>query len=158
MQTCSRCPCPLYTNPPNLCYHCSNHASSPPNRYPKCTRCDKHICSEHASDLSVEVKICHTCMVRSGPDQIGLRPNDREEGLYIPAYLRGGSHWQNRLALVPAETHADKSCLICATDIMGGTRVTKLSCTHVFHVDCIVPWFNQSPTCPLCRRTFPEYS
>ncbi|KAF1332783.1 Kazal serine protease inhibitor pbraepi2, partial [Globisporangium splendens] len=31
--------------------------------------------------------------------------------------------------------------------------MVKLPCNHQFHEDCVIDWFNASPTCPLCRRT-----
>ncbi|CAN0862342.1 E3 ubiquitin-protein ligase RING1-like [Linum grandiflorum] len=34
---------------------------------------------------------------------------------------------------------------------MGGGRVIKLECKHIFHQSCLMNWLNTSKTCPLCR-------
>jgi len=40
-------------------------------------------------------------------------------------------------------------CSVCLEPLTGGR---KISCGHVFHVDCIEPWFRIHTTCPLCRK------
>ena len=35
------------------------------------------------------------------------------------------------------------------------TTIT-LQCSHSYHKECIQGWFNQKPTCPLCRRDISE--
>ncbi|CAI5735775.1 unnamed protein product [Hyaloperonospora brassicae] len=54
----------------------------------------------------------------------------------------------------------DHSCCICLREYdckeeAYGTSVdsmVKLPCSHHFHEDCIIHWFNTSTTCPLCRK------
>ena len=46
-------------------------------------------------------------------------------------------------------SHA-RECSVCLDKTSGG-RVKKLSCGHVFHVDCINPWFEKDHRCPYCR-------
>lgn len=31
----------------------------------------------------------------------------------------------------------------------------KLSCVHLFHTDCLVPWLEKHHTCPVCRKELP---
>ncbi|ETI32795.1 hypothetical protein F441_20321 [Phytophthora nicotianae CJ01A1] len=54
----------------------------------------------------------------------------------------------------------DRTCCICLNDydsdveeeeIIEDTMV-KLPCSHQFHEDCVIDWFNTSTTCPLCRK------
>lgn len=48
------------------------------------------------------------------------------------------------------------SCSICLSNYQKKeANVVKLNCGHVFHKDCIIPWFDKNPdslTCPVCRR------
>ena len=30
-------------------------------------------------------------------------------------------------------------------------RVVALPCAHVYHADCLLPWFSRNTTCPMCR-------
>ncbi len=41
-------------------------------------------------------------------------------------------------------------CSICCTTIDKGHYVTK--CGHVYHLECIIPWFMKKTTCPMCRQ------
>jgi len=65
------------------------------------------------------------------------------------------------ILIEPISCATDKSfCSICIDDInIGETVYTSVNintegvCEHVFHLDCIQPWFiNGSATCPLCRQ------
>eukprot|EP00124_Ichthyophonus_hoferi_P003867 Ihof_evm2s370 gene=Ihof_evmTU2s370 len=43
------------------------------------------------------------------------------------------------------------NCSICYDDfVVGGGDLYRLSCGHVYHVDCVTPWLKRSSTCPLC--------
>jgi hypothetical protein len=41
------------------------------------------------------------------------------------------------------------SCPICLSAINSNARA--LTCLHTFHRECIDTWFQQQPTCPICR-------
>ncbi|KAI3852409.1 hypothetical protein MKX03_018889 [Papaver bracteatum] len=45
-------------------------------------------------------------------------------------------------------------CSICILEFEEGESVTGTACDlfHLFHNKCILPWFNMSGICPLCRR------
>ncbi|XP_073280664.1 uncharacterized protein [Primulina huaijiensis] len=43
------------------------------------------------------------------------------------------------------------SCAICLEDFYMGCEGLCMSCSHVFHGDCIKTWFRTSRCCPLCR-------
>jgi hypothetical protein len=43
-----------------------------------------------------------------------------------------------------------ESCGICLEPMTE--HLSKIdSCTHVYHTECISPWYKQSPRCPVCR-------
>ena len=43
-------------------------------------------------------------------------------------------------------------CSICLDDFAANPYMTKLSCSHTFHSDCIMTWFRKgNPACPVCR-------
>ncbi|OQR92323.1 hypothetical protein ACHHYP_03832 [Achlya hypogyna] len=50
-----------------------------------------------------------------------------------------------------APCDAGDACAICMTEFESDESVLKMSCAHSFHEDCIVHWFEQKLTCPLCR-------
>mmetsp|Transcript_155 Transcript_155/g.265 ORF Transcript_155/g.265 Transcript_155/m.265 type:complete len:1124 (-) Transcript_155:150-3521(-) len=63
-------------------------------------------------------------------------------------------------ASAPAATSGSSSsssceCSICLMDIEVGTKCRALPapCGHIFHVECIDQWFQQSSQCPLCKRS-----
>mgnify|MGYP001594795353 CR=1 FL=1 len=43
-------------------------------------------------------------------------------------------------------------CIICHADYKVDENKCVLKCTHQFHYDCIISWFNKSHTCPTCRH------
>ena len=46
-----------------------------------------------------------------------------------------------------------ETCSICLEYYDDKDIITKLQCEHMFHKDCIKPWFNSNnKNCPLCRR------
>lgn len=47
---------------------------------------------------------------------------------------------------------SDKNpCSVCLIDFPVGDAVVETPCFHLFHWDCIEPWFKKTNTCPLCR-------
>lgn len=45
------------------------------------------------------------------------------------------------------------TCAICLSTIGDGERVGKLTCNHVYHVECLKPWLQGGKNvCPMCRR------
>ncbi|CRG95738.1 ERAD-associated E3 ubiquitin-protein ligase HRD1, putative [Plasmodium gallinaceum] len=48
------------------------------------------------------------------------------------------------------------TCIICRDDLKEGSK--KLSCSHIFHVECLKSWFIQQQTCPICRNEIKPYT
>ncbi|KAJ1499748.1 hypothetical protein HMI56_004226 [Coelomomyces lativittatus] len=42
-------------------------------------------------------------------------------------------------------------CAVCQEKFNLNEVVTKLTCDHLFHRECIVPWLKTNATCPTCR-------
>lgn len=47
------------------------------------------------------------------------------------------------------------NCAICCNDIKLGEKAQLIPCGHMFHPNCIKPWFMQHNTCPICRYELP---
>lgn len=47
---------------------------------------------------------------------------------------------------------SDVQCSICLETLLSGAPVTRMPCSHLFHGQCVAPWFKRSSTCPLCRH------
>lgn len=43
-------------------------------------------------------------------------------------------------------------CSVCMENFNLDEEVKKLSCSHLFHGDCISPWLKKRQTCPICRK------
>lgn len=50
------------------------------------------------------------------------------------------------------EEVGDDSCPICLCEFEHGDDMAQLPChaSHLFHYDCILMWFQQATSCPLC--------
>jgi hypothetical protein len=46
----------------------------------------------------------------------------------------------------------DGTCSICLDSLDTGELVSKTSCNHYFHPDCLRPWIISKNSCPLCRE------
>ena len=55
----------------------------------------------------------------------------------------------NRNVVVSQE---QPECTICL-DKIKNTDKKVLSCNHVFHKNCVDTWLQETPNCPLCRRS-----
>ena len=54
--------------------------------------------------------------------------------------------------------HHKQTCSICLEDVgsLNSKQSKKLTCNHSFHPDCIMNWFKESDSCPVCRVDQPE--
>jgi len=49
--------------------------------------------------------------------------------------------------------HDDESCAICLCEFEDNENVKKLICNHQFHDNCIMTWFKDHSTCPICKQS-----
>ena len=46
----------------------------------------------------------------------------------------------------------DNKCVVCQYEFKNGENVTKLSCGHLFHADCVDTWLSKNKVCPMCHK------
>ncbi|KAA8520303.1 hypothetical protein F0562_014559 [Nyssa sinensis] len=46
-------------------------------------------------------------------------------------------------------------CAVCKDQFVIDVEVKQLPCKHMYHSDCILPWFLQHNSCPVCRFQLP---
>ncbi len=47
-------------------------------------------------------------------------------------------------------------CAICCNHYQEHDKVFFLPCSHHFHIDCVLPWFNKNHKCPYCKYDLNE--
>ena len=45
-----------------------------------------------------------------------------------------------------------ETCSICLSDIYNDDILFTTDCNHSFHTSCILPWFANNHSCPICRQ------
>lgn len=76
-------------------------------------------------------------------------------GIHMSICNKPGCHLYSpaRSLLTYPELCQFKDCSVCLTDFEVGDTVVTLSCKHVFHEDCLVPWLESNGSCPICRHS-----
>ena len=69
-----------------------------------------------------------------GPDDVPLKPGDLPRVIYRGKGL-------------------DKACRICLEDYEQGQILIYLTCIHRFHEECIMHWFENKDSCPICKKS-----
>jgi len=67
--------------------------------------------------------------------------------------LSSFTHTYSKIVGVDSEgcTNDSTRCVICLGDFLGGDRVRRLACMHLFHVKCVDSWLTIHRECPVCR-------
>ncbi|EQC40565.1 hypothetical protein SDRG_02453 [Saprolegnia diclina VS20] len=68
--------------------------------------------------------------------------------------LRAMQRMLNHTLDKPHGVDADEACSICLStfDETEGEAIVQLSCSHLYHRDCVVSWLVAKKSCPLCRE------
>lgn len=53
------------------------------------------------------------------------------------------------------EIEESEHCVICRDSLFDGSKPKKLSCGHIFHIDCLKSWLVMQQVCPMCRAEIP---
>ena len=48
----------------------------------------------------------------------------------------------------------NNKCIICYENFENDCITRKMTCRHLFHIECIDRWFETKNWCPLCRKVF----
>ena len=54
------------------------------------------------------------------------------------------------------EKEVDEKCGVCLVNFEAGNQISRIQCTHRFHYECLVAWYNIKPNCPYCKKAFRE--
>jgi len=52
---------------------------------------------------------------------------------------------------VSADSMLSDPCAVCQDAFEPGNEVSQIGCGHIFHKDCLLPWLQNTNTCPTCR-------
>ena len=54
--------------------------------------------------------------------------------------------------------HLKQQCAICFEQVRStnSAQTKRLSCGHAFHLKCILQWYIESISCPICRTEQPN--
>lgn len=61
------------------------------------------------------------------------------------------------IKITQAHLHSDSHCPICIERFELGSKAREMTCKHIYHSDCIVPWLIQHNSCPVCRVELPPH-
>lgn len=75
-------------------------------------------------------------------DNTGPPPLEKEKIAEIP-----------KVTITHEQVDMKLQCSVCWEDFAIDEVVRKLSCAHVYHELCIIPWLELHGTCPICRKS-----
>lgn len=75
-------------------------------------------------------------------DNTGPPPLEKEKIEEIP-----------KITISAEQVDMKLQCSVCWEDFQIDEVVRKLSCAHIYHESCIIPWLELHGTCPICRKS-----
>jgi len=55
------------------------------------------------------------------------------------------------LPRIKMQLNSDQTCTVCQCEFEAAETAVRLPCQHLYHEDCILPWFKEKNSCPTCR-------
>ncbi|XP_058825986.1 E3 ubiquitin-protein ligase Iruka [Topomyia yanbarensis] len=75
-------------------------------------------------------------------DNTGPPPLEKEKIAEIP-----------KVTISAEQVEMKLQCSVCWEDFQIDEVVRRLTCAHVYHESCIIPWLELHGTCPICRKS-----
>ena len=133
-----------------LCDKCLLRPSTPGHDW--CTPCYNatraRLCllCKLATPLGGFDQICDPCLDVNPPEDATFEMLHEWTRLReARAPLKASSFLPTRHASLAGE------CAVCLSEIAVGQKVNVLSCSHVYHEECLRPWWGVHQVCPMCR-------
>ena len=54
--------------------------------------------------------------------------------------------------IICTNEHKEECCAICKENFELEENIITLTCSHIFHSDCISEWIKYKSECPVCRK------
>ncbi|KAG4302246.1 hypothetical protein PCK1_001518 [Pneumocystis canis] len=88
-------------------------------------------------------------------NDINIYISDEKQSKHEEEYVNESKHRKVSSADSVNDLFHDDSCAICLDTFEGEDEVRVLTCGHIYHSSCIVPWFTtRRAMCPLCKYDF----
>ncbi|XP_075229378.1 E3 ubiquitin-protein ligase Iruka [Lycorma delicatula] len=90
---------------------------------------------------------------RDGLDAIVTQLLNQMDGTGPPPLAKDKIQEIPIVIITQDQVDSSLQCSVCWEDFKIDEPVRKLSCEHVYHSPCIIPWLELHGTCPICRKT-----
>lgn len=95
---------------------------------------------------------------REGLDAIVTQLLNQMDGTGPPPLTKDKIQEIPIVIITQDQVDSSLQCSVCWEDFKISEPVRKLSCEHVYHEPCIIPWLELHGTCPICRKALSEES
>ncbi|KAK9179670.1 hypothetical protein WN943_028874 [Citrus x changshan-huyou] len=136
----------------SLCRRCESPLMVTDRRQPLVTR----ISDLDANALRARKRLEQKLGYLQPYSRSGVLPQNMRSGRNLKAGMKCtclgsklfGSRWPLKLRRCRS---CRKICSVCLEGFQDKQQIAKLSCSHKFHLDCVLPWLAAHPHCPYCR-------
>lgn len=88
-------------------------------------------------------------------NDVGIYIPDEKQSKYEDEYMKKNKQEKVSSTYFPEDTSFGDTCAICLDMFQDEDEIRVLTCGHVYHSSCIVPWFTtRRAMCPLCKCDF----
>lgn len=106
-------------------------------------------------DVSQSTTDMSCCNPINKHNDIGIYIPDEKQSKYENEYIKENVNAAISSNNSPEDTSFGDTCAICLDMFQDEDEVRVLTCGHIYHSSCIVPWFTtRRAMCPLCKYDF----